>query len=145
MKTYVCHKTVRAKPMTRGEYNLLRLWTLPANEDHKDEGYLVEYLDSGEPNHKDFQHYISWSPKAVFEKGYVEVGSTLPPFQQRLVMEHADLVTRYDKLTAFIGTEPFNGLDPVSRELLVQQHTLMDRLAGVLDLRISRLINQGTT
>lgn len=70
MQRYKCHKEVDAKPMSLGEYNRLRGWTIPPNEDPSAEGYLVEYLDGGGPNHPDFEHYISWSPKDVFEKGY---------------------------------------------------------------------------
>lgn len=72
-KLYVCHKQVLARPMTRGEYNILRNWTLPADENGDDEGYLVEYIDGGQTNHADFAGYISWSPKDVFEQGYKEV------------------------------------------------------------------------
>lgn len=75
MKTYECHKRVNARPMTRGEYNQLRGWGNPANENPADEGYLIEYPDGGKANHPDFAHYISWSPKEVFEKGYNEVGA----------------------------------------------------------------------
>lgn len=72
MKRYVCHKEVFAKPMNRKEYNDLRGWVVPEYEDPTDEGYLVEYIDGGASNHPDFAGYISWSPKAVFERGYVE-------------------------------------------------------------------------
>lgn len=71
-KLYVCHKQVSARPMTRGDYNILQDWELPADQDGADEGYLVEYLDGGKPNHPMFAGYISWSPKAVFEAGYTE-------------------------------------------------------------------------
>ena len=70
MKLYKCHKKVRAKPMTRGAYNQLRGWIVPENENPADKGYLVEYIDGGAANHPDFEGYISWSPKAVFENGY---------------------------------------------------------------------------
>lgn len=46
--------------MTRGAYNEYKGWTLPADEDPTDEGYLVVYQDG----------YKSWSPKAVFEGAY---------------------------------------------------------------------------
>jgi hypothetical protein len=63
-------KEVNAKPMTRQAYNDFRGWTLPADENGDDEGYLVEYLDGGSPNHPDFTGYISWSPVGVFERAY---------------------------------------------------------------------------
>ena len=70
MKKYICHKEVLAKPMNRGEYNLYRGWSVPADEDPNDDGYLVEYTDGGRSNHPDHEGYISWSPKEVFDKGY---------------------------------------------------------------------------
>ena len=73
MKQYECHKKVNAKPLNRGDYNVLRGWAMPENEDGADEGYLVEYLDGGESNHPDYDNYISWSPKDVFEAGYTEI------------------------------------------------------------------------
>jgi hypothetical protein len=70
MNTYIGTKIVRATLMDRGAYNALRGWTVPADENPADEGYLVEYTDGGKPNHKDFKGYISWSPKAQFENAY---------------------------------------------------------------------------
>jgi len=58
MKKYIrCH-LVEAQPMTRGAYNKKRGWEIPANENPKDKGYLVKYLDG----------YISWCPKEQFER-----------------------------------------------------------------------------
>lgn len=73
MELYSCHKTVLAEPMTRGEYNTYRGWTVPEDEDPSDEGYLVEYPDSETRVHPNHKNYISWSPKAVFDKGYTKV------------------------------------------------------------------------
>jgi hypothetical protein len=70
MKRYIGVKLINAIDMTRAAYNILRDWELPADENGDDAGYLVEYLDGGERNHKDFKGYISWSPKAVFENAY---------------------------------------------------------------------------
>ena len=58
MQKYIrCH-FVKAEPMTRGDYNKLRGWELPANENPADEGYHVVYPDG----------YNSWCPKDSFEK-----------------------------------------------------------------------------
>ena len=70
MKQHIGVKLINAKPMTRQEYNDFRGWELPENEDGNDEGYLVEYLDGGKPNTDKFEGYVSWSPKAVFERAY---------------------------------------------------------------------------
>lgn len=60
MKKYVGTKMLEARPMNRGEYNEYRGWTIPANENPNDEGYLVKYQDG----------YESWSPKDIFEESY---------------------------------------------------------------------------
>ncbi len=70
MNRYIGVKEINAKLMTRIEYNTLRGWDLPTNENPDDEGYLVEYIDGGSPNHPDFSGYISWSPKDVFDRAY---------------------------------------------------------------------------
>lgn len=70
MDRYIGVKEINAVPMNRREYNDLRGWPVPLDENPLDEGYLVEYLDGGQANHKDFKGYISWSPKDVFERAY---------------------------------------------------------------------------
>ena len=61
MEKYIGTKMIQARPMTRGAYNVYRGWTIPANENPEDEGYLVSYYPDG---------YESWSPKKVFEEAY---------------------------------------------------------------------------
>lgn len=70
MKRHIGTKIINAKPMTRAEYNALRGWTVPADENPDDAGYLVEYVDGGQANHPDFAGYISWSPADVFDRAY---------------------------------------------------------------------------
>lgn len=74
MKEYIGTKFIKAKPMSKMVYNTLRGWKLPVNEDPKEQGYLVEYLDSPTPCHPDFDNYISWSPIEVFEEAYKQSG-----------------------------------------------------------------------
>ena len=62
MKQYIGTKIIKAKPMTRGEYNNFRGWKIPENENPNDKGYLVQYPDN----------YISWSPEKQFEEAYRE-------------------------------------------------------------------------
>jgi hypothetical protein len=73
-KTYEGTKRVNARPMNRCEYNAYRGWEVHPDENPADDGYLVEYLDSGKTNHPGHAGYISWSPKDVFERAYCEVG-----------------------------------------------------------------------
>jgi hypothetical protein len=70
MMKFIGAKMVFAKPMSRLDYTVLRGWTLLADENGSDEGYLVEYTDGGAPNHKDFAGYVSWSPKEQFDNAY---------------------------------------------------------------------------
>lgn len=60
MKKYIGTKMLQATPMSRGDYNKYRGWTIPSNENPNDEGYLVEYEDG----------YQSWAPREVLEKAY---------------------------------------------------------------------------
>ena len=57
MSKYIRMQQVEANPMNRGDYNILRGWTVPANENPADEGYVVHYQDG----------YVSWCQKAQFE------------------------------------------------------------------------------
>jgi hypothetical protein len=72
MKTYIGKKIIKAKPMTKKEYNDYRGWIIPPGEDPEEEVYLVEYpVDSqSPPNHILHKGYISMSPKHVFDKAY---------------------------------------------------------------------------
>lgn len=70
MKQYIGTKIINAKPIDRLEYNQLRGWNLPSDENGEDEGYLVEYTDGGRPNVDGFAGYISWSPKEQFDNAY---------------------------------------------------------------------------
>lgn len=70
-------KRIKAQPMTRAEYNAYRGWTLPADENGEDAGFLVEYDDGAQnranvPGH---EGYVSWSPKDVFEAAYQPDGA----------------------------------------------------------------------
>lgn len=62
MKQFIGVKIIHAEPMTRGDYNKYRGWTIPENENPNDKGYLVKYSDD----------YISWSPENAFDEAYRE-------------------------------------------------------------------------
>jgi hypothetical protein len=74
VKDYYGFKAIKAKPMTRQEYNDYRGWKLPEDENGSDEGMLVEYVDSPNKNHSDHEGYISWSPLEVFSNAYKSSG-----------------------------------------------------------------------
>lgn len=131
---YISHKKVTRIPMTHQQYNDYRGWVLPANEDGSDEGYLVEYLDGGKPNHPDHEGYISWSPKEQFDNGYKKVPSN---FMERVIDEKRDLDEKAKALSHFIGhSDAFETLDPAEQERLKAQNDLMWQYSEVLGDRI---------
>ena len=68
MKTCVRLNVVDAMPMSRGEYNAYRGWTLPVGEIPDDDGYIIWYR-KGTAN-----EYISWCPKKDFDEVSREIG-----------------------------------------------------------------------
>lgn len=60
MEKYLGVKLIEAEPLSLGDYNKRRGWTIPENEDPAKEGYYVVYPDG----------YVSWSPKGIFEEAY---------------------------------------------------------------------------
>lgn len=72
-KRYVGVKVIHATPMSRRDYNELRGWELPKDENGDDEGYLVEYADQKVTNVPGFTGCVSWSPKEVFDAAYTAV------------------------------------------------------------------------
>lgn len=102
MQKYIGVKQVEAKPMTRGDYNDYRGWTVPKDENPNDEGYMVKYADD----------YVSWSPKETFEKSYHIVGvrplndSALlmvsTNYKERFLAEYIQLKTRLEGLKTML-------------------------------------------
>lgn len=70
MQHFIGTKTLKATPMTRGEYNDYRGWPELIAESQTAPGYLVEYTDGGEANDSRHAGYITWSPKEVFDAAY---------------------------------------------------------------------------
>ena len=62
MKLYINCRFVEAKPITRGNYNEIKGWNLPENENPDDEGYFV--MD---------KWHSSWIPKEIFEANVLEL------------------------------------------------------------------------
>jgi len=70
MQRFIGTKEINAIPMNRLDYNEFRGWVLPADENGADEGYLVEYVDGGAANMKEYEGYVSWLHKDVFDRAY---------------------------------------------------------------------------
>lgn len=76
MDTYIGTKIIKACFMNLGDYNKLRGWTIPEDEDPTAGGYLVGYPGPDGKFDGDKQegcHYISWSPADVFEASYTPI------------------------------------------------------------------------
>lgn len=135
MKTFKSHKLVTATPMTREEYNTYRNWTLPADEQGSDEGYLVEYLDSSESNHPKHKGYISWSPKAQFDSGYTEVDSDSP--KDRLIIEIRELREKLGKINEFKAQAKPDFVCWNAWHLLEPQAEAMQNYLSILEVRLN--------
>jgi len=140
MKQYTGTKTLKAKPMTLGEYNELRGWTQPENDSPAETpGYLVEYQDGGKANHADFSGYISWSPADIFEKFY----HPSETHQERVHEEKRELDDKAKKLSEFIGKNPlFEKLGAAEQERMKVQNDIMWQYSEVLGQRIAAFNTQ---
>lgn len=137
-RLYEGTKRLLATPMTRGAYNQYRGWETPADENPKDEGYLVEYQDGGKANDARHANYISWSPKDVFDRSYKELPvSTLPPHQQRVLNEKQELDIRITRLDEFIQRNAlFRELDPEEQARMRRQLDVMRELSVIFGERV---------
>lgn len=138
MKKYVGVKLIEAKPMTRGDYNKYRGWTIPEDENPNDEGYLVKYSDN----------YVSWSPKGVFDEAYREyeanelpqtaLGMISNDYKERFKAEYYQAKIRYDKLRNMLvkneaGTLGFEPSCPIT--VLDDQLYYMNEYLKSLEIR----------
>jgi len=99
---YVGVKIVKARPMTREEYNLYLGQPRLAGEVLEEPGFLVEYLDGGESNHHAHDGYISWCPAEVFKKTNLPLGDQpdTPDWALKLLAERAQLESKLASLFA---------------------------------------------
>jgi hypothetical protein len=137
MKQFIGTKLVNAEPMSRSDYNILRGWKLPDDEDGTDEGCLLEYVDGGTANTKAFSGYISWSPKKVFDKSYRECETHL----QRMAIEAEELDSKMKGLLDFTGSTVFESLASQEKALLLDQYEAMNEYLGILRKRFSIIAN----
>lgn len=129
---YTGTKSILAATMTRGEYNDYRGWKIPENEDPKEQGYLVEYVDGGKPNDERHAGYISWSPRDVFEKSYHQ--SQTP--QDRVRLEQRELNEKLDALENLLDSGQPKFIDDEQWALLQEQKKYMDYYNEVFQWRI---------
>lgn len=142
LKTYVGTKIVNAAALNKGEYNDVRGWKTPKEEDPKQLGYLVEYLGSP-PNHPDFANYISWCPKEEFEKHNIDLGNVerYEPHQVRMVAEYLQLAQKTEGLAKYIANEAlFDKVSPEEKTLMTMQLRQMNAYQSTLQARIQLIV-----
>ena len=135
---YIGVKQVEAKPMTRGDYNDYRGWTVPADENPNDEGYLVKHSDN----------YVSWIAKDEFEKTYNVVGvrslndSALlmvsTDYKERFKAEYIQLKTRLKGLKTMLhnwDNEQLSFIPSCPRSTYDLQVEAMTKYLAVLEAR----------
>lgn len=62
----------------------------------------------------------------------------LQPHQQRVAVEHAELKSKVERLSGFIGSSIWKAMDPVDQNLLIDQLECMRHYSGILARRILR-------
>lgn len=134
MKFKSVQVVVLAVAMTRLEYNNLRGWDLPEDEDGDDKGFLVEN-PLLKPNSEDFDGYVCWKPEEVFDKEF-EADEPVH-FMQRVMDEMTELTGNCNKLSEFLGSKVYNSLDDGEKSRLYHQLNAMQLYAFILNERIA--------
>lgn len=132
MALFIATRTVQAKPMNRQEYNDLRGWQVPDNENPADEGYLVVNSGVSERNVDGFDGYVSWLPKLAFDEQYKKYDTPI----DRMQIEADDLDDKLLKLEAFINKGQPAFLTDDEWALLKQQAEYMVLYRDTLGMRL---------
>lgn len=103
LKRFNALKKVTAKPMTRQEYNDLRGWDLPANENGADDGYIT--VDINAPsNLEGWGGYVSWTPKEIFNNQFYEADDQ-PAGAKCTAPQNPDHVLTEEEITQLSKTD----------------------------------------
>lgn len=134
MKKYIGTKQIEAEPMTMGEADkkcLIAAGGKLTKEERSINGYHVKYDNDIE----------SWLPKDEFEETY----KCADTFLDRLMIEHKELMERFEKCAAFVDSEKFREVvkEDYPAILLSLQCEIMKRYGRILKQRIA--IAEGET
>ena len=138
MKQYTGTKVVNAEPMTRQEYNDLRGWQVPDDENPSDDGFLTEDLDGSAPNTATHTGYVSWTPKDMFEKTYLPSEHPI----DRMAIENLQLLERLKALDGLLEKPQPKFISDKQWILLQSQRAYMKGYFKVLDERIEDMAAQ---
>lgn len=125
--------TIFAKPMNLGEYNNLRGWTIPADEDPSEEGFLI--VHGNKKPEAILLSDLTWAKKSTFENKYTATDT----FDQRLKLELVELLGRSVSLATYIESGKIKDLPVEQSSALMVQSELMATLGILISHRISAL------
>ena len=108
---------------------------VPSDENPSDDGYLVEYVDGGLANTDNYEGYVSWSPKDVFEKSYLPSSHPL----DRMAIENMQLIERLKLLDELLKKPKPEFISTKQWDLLYEQQKHMTAYLNTLDERIEDL------
>lgn len=80
MKLYISCELIEAESLSRGDYNKLRGWNIPKDENPLDEGYLVRHNSER----------MSWIPKEEFEKYHFKLESDKDDIEGMVAWEYEE-------------------------------------------------------
>lgn len=132
LASFIATRTVQATPMNRQEYNDLRGWQVPDNENPADDSYLVVNNGVTERNVEGFDGYVSWLPKLAFDEQYKTNHTPI----DRMQIEADDLDDKLLKLEAFINKGQPAFLTDDEWALLKQQAEYMVLYRDTLGMRL---------
>lgn len=130
IKKYIGVKLIEAEPMTRGEYNIFRNWTLPADENPNDEGYKLFRQDGT----------YSWEPKELFENSYMSLGdpegtkiveedvNNFVVCQEAIKWGEKTTVLHVTLKNGFIITESSSCVDPANFDMVIGANICTDKI-----------------
>ncbi len=132
LSTFISTRQVQATPLNRKDYNDLRGWEVPSDENPNDDGYLVVNNGVSERNVDGFDGYVSWLPKVVFEEQYKPNDTPI----DRMQVEADDLDEKLLKLEAFVAKGKPDFLTDEEWSLLNQQAEYMVLYRDTLESRL---------
>lgn len=136
---------VRVYSMTKMDYYEFMEWGTPEEGDGDTEGYLIEYINGGEPNVEGFNGPIDWISEGEFEKHYGLDYS----LEDNLYVELEQLREKIERVTDRLKScDPVKDQDDPYYKLTMQQlcymklyeDALRERLKLVTDDKAERKI-----
>lgn len=144
MKKYLGVKLIEAEPMTEGQFHIFKDGMRPSPDSDGVPGYKVVYPDG----------YVSWSPKGVFEKAYMQVGDNNTIVERNVndFIKWYDVQKWGDKTTivvatlanGFIITESSSCVDPANFNMDIGYNICKERIQNRVWEMLGFMLQSGT-